>query len=125
MYKNIWLDVATYKFWDLTVNAKFGNFTAWANSLDQSGWMKVWSLFNLAAGDEVSHDAFSNAIKTLELKSNNMNVTSFLDRLGNTNFWNIVGFNVNDSQGYEGFKGVMAAFAIVDAETIIQVSIYF
>ena len=39
-----------------------------------------------------------------------------------TNFWKIAGLNVNDSLGYESFKGVMAAFAIVDAQTIIQVN---
>ena len=122
MYKKTWLNAATYKFYDLTVNAKLGNMTAWADTLDQKGWMKLWSFFDSVIGDEVSQDAFSNAIKAFELKTNKMDVTSFLDTLAKTNFWKIAGLNVDDSLGYESFKGVMAAFAIVDAQTIIQVN---
>ena len=124
-YKKTWLNAAIYKFWDLTVNAKFGELTAWANELNQDGFMNLWSFFDLAEGDELSLDALSNAIKTLEFKSNKMNVTSFLVKLGNTNFWKAAGFNDNDSLGYEGFKTLMAAFAIVDAQTIIMVSSHF
>ena len=124
-YKKTWLNAALNKFWDLTVNAKFGELTAWVNSLDLNGWMNLWSFFNLAVGDEVSLDVLSNAIKTLELKSNKMNVTSFLADLGKTKFWKAAGFNVNGSMGYEDFKGLMTAFAIVDAQTIIQVSSHF
>ena len=87
--------------------------------------MNLWSFFNSVVGDEVTQKTFSKAIKTLEFKSNKMDVTSFLDLLGRTNFSMAAGFNVNGSLGYEGFKGVMAAFAIVDAQTIIQVNINF
>ena len=125
-YKKIWPNAGLYKFWDLTKNAKFGELTAWANTLDQNGFMNLWSFLNLAESDEVSLDALSNAIKTLELKSNKMNVTSFLVDLGkNTNFKKAAGFDDNDSLAYEEFKGLMTAFAIVDAQTIIMVSIHF
>ena len=125
-YKKTWVNAAIYKFWDLTKNAKFGELTAWANTLDQNGFMNLWSFLNLAESDEVSLDALSNAIKALEFKSNKMDVTSFLVDLGtNTNFKKAAGFNYNDSLGYEEFKGVMTAFAVVDAQTIILVSTHF
>ena len=125
LYKKSWLNLAINKFWDFTKNAKFGGLIAWANELDQKVWMNLWSFFNSVVGDEVTQKTFSKAIKTLEFKSNKMDVTSFLDLLGRTNFSMAAGFNVNGSLGYEGFKGVMAAFAIVDAQTIIQVNINF
>ena len=109
------------KFWAFTVNAQFGGLTTWANLLDQSRWMSLWSFFKSAVGNEISQNAISNAIKTLEFNMNKMNVSSFLDDLGKTNFWKAAGLNVNDSFEYEGFKGLMTAFAIVDAQTIIQV----
>jgi len=119
-YKKTWANAALYKFWDLTKNAKFGELTAWANTLDQNGLMNLWSFFNLAESDEVSLDALSNANQSIRIKSNKMDVTSFLVDLGkNTNFKKAAGFNNNDSLGYEEFKGLMTAFAIVDAQTII------
>ena len=58
--------------------------------------VKLGSFFDSVIGDEVSQDAFSNAIKAFELKTNKMDVTSFLDTLAKTKFWKIAGLNVDE-----------------------------
>ena len=120
----MWFTTATNKFWHLTANVAFNESKLFADSLNQDQWTKLWNFFNPAADDKVSRDEFTSVIETLETQSNKIDVSSYLSQLPDT-FWKSAGFNVNGSLAYDDFRNLMTAFAIVDAQTIIQVSDQF
>ena len=124
LYKKTWCPTAIYKFWHLTANGAFDESKLFADSLNQDQWKKLWNFFNSASDEKVSRNEFSSAIQTLESQSNKMNVSSCLSQLPDK-FWNTAGFNVDDSVAYDDFRNLMTAFAIVDAQTIIQVTEHF
>ena len=120
LYKKTWFPIAFSKFWDLTVNVAFDEAKLLADSLNQDQWTNLWNFFNSRSEEKVSRNEFSSAIQILESQSNKMNVSSYLSHLPYA-FWEAAGFNANDSLAYDDFRNLMTAFAIADAQTIIQV----